>query len=88
MVTASGGGFPPHTQVNLLVTRVGEQVEAGERMVLGTAVTDGQGLYTIVFGMPLVWPHGEFITAGPVAVVATTGDFQQQRSALFGYVAP
>ena len=86
LVTASGGGFPPNTQVNLLVTRAGEQVGAGNRLILGTAITDGQGLYSIVFGMPLVWPQGEFIAAGPVAVVVAGGDFQRQQSAHFDYV--
>lgn len=88
LVTASGGGFPANTQVNLFVARVDEPIEMQNTVILGAGVTDGRGRYEILFGVPLVWPDGAFIEAGPILVVVTTTDAQQQRRAVFEYAVP
>lgn len=85
-VIVRGGGFPPNTQVAVLLGKFDGQVNASGPQAYASGVTDNAGNYELVFIMPTHWADGKPIDAGMVLVVVTTPDLTQQAAVPFRHL--
>lgn len=87
-VTATGGGFPANTRVNLYLGGIAQAsaLSAGDAQVRASTTTDRNGLFSMTFDMPATWPDGTPLEAGRLVVLVATEDFETEASAVFEYV--
>lgn len=85
-VTASGGGFPANSLVNLyLGTLDGQHGGTGSSNIYASAYADRNGRYSLTFTVPSSWPDGEGVDEDELVVLVANDDFSVQVSATFGF---
>ncbi|MCB0104700.1 MAG: hypothetical protein KDE53_02300, partial [Caldilineaceae bacterium] len=89
-VTLHGGGFGPGATVNVYLGTFDAQIgsSSGNNVRYAAITADGNGYFTVSFGMPSRWPDGSTIAPGLLLILAETNNFAQQASAVFDYLAP
>ena len=86
-LTVSGGGFPADTTVGAglgVVESDGDVEQMVERYA--TAMSDSNGNYSVTFIMPVQWPDGAAIAAGPIIIQVGADDFPGRASTQFDYL--
>ena len=86
-VLVRGSGFAPYAPLSVLLGKFDGQISANGAQVYASATADAQGNYQMAFIMPSQWADGLSIESGPLLVVVTTPDLQQQASAPFRFEA-
>ncbi len=83
-VTVSGAGFPPNTQLSVMLGAFDQSgSSASGAQQYASTKTDAQGRYSAGFSMPGAWPNGDKIEQGPVMIVVATDSFSVQASTVF-----
>jgi hypothetical protein len=81
-VVVLGEGFPSDSLVEIRLS--GVSTEATEHAYV-SGRTSNSGAFKLAFTMPAFWPSGDPILAPQVLVVASTPDFVNKATAIFGY---
>ncbi|MBW7883947.1 MAG: hypothetical protein H3C34_15160, partial [Caldilineaceae bacterium] len=88
LVTVSGSGFPRNTVVNVYLATLDAQTGGGPLQSYAGGKTDGEGRFTVTFGIPATWPNGSPVSQDRLVVTAATDGFSVEVSALFVNTAP
>lgn len=87
LVTVSGGGFPPHTPVNVALVEMRKASEPGALdHVYATTTTDNAGNYRASLIIPATWPDGTLVAVGQQAILVATTDQRTWASVPFDYL--
>lgn len=75
LVNITGMGFPENSRVSFHITPTGVGVGTQPH---GEALTNAEGMFSVMFAMPTVWPDGSAITSESLVVLAMGTDTTQE----------